>query len=118
MKKLAMLIVAAVVGLVGYNYFTSGEIKLLPGRARTAEEREFEELAQLFEDAREQVGQAHRAAGATGVDMTADVEAARRSVNQVARSLDDLRKRLTSDAGRQKADELARAIEDYRREIQ
>jgi len=118
MKKLAILFVAAVVGLVGYNYITTGEIKLVPGGTQNAEARELAELEQRFEAARKQVGQAHRAAGATGVDMTADVEAARRSVGEVARALDDLKKRLTSDTDRKKAEKLARVIGDYAREIQ
>ena len=118
MKKLAILLVAAVIGLVGYNYFTTGEIKLIPGGTQDADARSLAALEQRFEAARKQVGQAHRATGATGVDMTADVEAARRSVSEVARALDDLKTRLTSDANRKKAEKLARTIGDYAREIQ
>lgn len=47
MGNLAILLVAAVVGLVGYNYFTTGEIRLIPGQAQNAEARELADLEEL-----------------------------------------------------------------------
>lgn len=117
MKKIALVLAIGVLGLLGYNYVATGELKLIPGRALSAEQRELKELEKQFDAARKQVGQAHRAAGTTGIDMTADVEAARRSLDKIQRALADLKQRLESDSAKRDADRLARAVKDYSREL-
>jgi hypothetical protein len=118
MKKLIIVVAVVLGALVAYNYVTTGELKLLPGASLSAEEREVADLEKRFDAARKEAAQAHRAAGATGIDMTADVESVRRSIRSIRQALDDLNGRLTTDAARQKADRLARAIRDYSRELQ
>ena len=51
MKKLIVLIVIGVAGLVGYNYYTTGEISLMPPSSLSKEERELKRLEKDFHKA-------------------------------------------------------------------
>jgi hypothetical protein len=75
MTKIIMVIIIVAVGLVGYNYFTTGEISLIPGASLSEEEQEVKSLADRFHKARRMVRQAQRAAGVGGIgniDIVAD----------------------------------------------
>lgn len=114
MKKIAVLVVLAAAGLLAYNYATTGKITLLPA-SLSEEEREVQELEADLHAAVEQAAQAQRGAAVSGVDMTGDLEAARRCVRQVERSLDELKKRLSSTEGKRAAERLSTAIREFER---
>lgn len=113
MKKILMVVAIVLVGLVGYNYFTTGEFSLMPSFASSAEERELGRLEDELDRARTEFKQAGRMAALSGLDTTADAETARRSVKNTEKDLKQLRKRLESPAVIAKADRLAQAIQGF-----
>jgi hypothetical protein len=113
MKKLVLLVVVIVGGLVGFNYVTTGEIALVPGGSSTEEGRELRELEGRFTAAKRQFTQAARATALSGADMTGDAAAARSETQDVLKALGELRKRLGSESERAKADRLERDIKAY-----
>lgn len=118
MKKLLVLVAVVAVGLVVYNYATTGTVALLPpSLSMSADERAVADLEQRFEDARREVSQAGRGAGLTGMDMTGDADAAMRSVQLISNDLRELQSRLSSQPAKQKAETLAASIESYQRDL-
>ena len=117
MKKLAVVLVVAVVGLLGYNYATTGEIKLVPSFSKSAEEQAVLDLQEQFAAAQKQFAQAHRSAGMSGIDTSADAEAAIRSVKRTKRELNELRKTLTEDKAKQIAGDLAAAVQAFEKTL-
>jgi predicted negative regulator of RcsB-dependent stress response len=51
MKRLVVVIIIAVAGLVAYNYFTTGELKLVPSASLTQDEKEVKHLEDQFLEA-------------------------------------------------------------------
>ncbi len=110
MKKLAFVIVVAIIGLVAFNYATTGELTLTPSFSKSEEERAVQDLQQDFAAAQKRYAQAYRAAGLSGIDTTADAEAAINDVKRIKRELKSLRKTLSEERAKRKADELANAV--------
>jgi len=117
MKKLLILIFVAAAGLVVYNLTTSGELTLIPSFGLSDEERDVKALEDRLAAARKEVAQAQRMAGLSGIDSTSNVEAARRTAEQVDRELRKLRKRLSSDAALRRADRLADTVKQFLSEV-
>jgi len=117
MKKLLIVLLVGVAGLVGYNYVSTGELKLLPGPSASGPEGRLRELAAEFEDATRELGQAGRAAGMTGLDTTADFEAARRDLERIRREVGELTPELESERARDEAKRLTESIRDYVRQL-
>ena len=113
MKKLAGIIVIAIVGLVGFNYATTGEFKLVPSFSKSDEERAVQALQEDFTVAKKQFDQAYRTAAVAGIDTTGDADAALGTVQLIKRQLASLREKLTEDRAKRDADELARAIQEF-----
>ena len=117
MKKLVMLVLLAVAGLLAYNYATTGQWTLIPGGNLSAAEQQLREMEDELASVRKQAGQAHRMASMSGMDATADVEAARRALARLDKSLAELSKRLDSDSARKRAGQLAHDIAAYKKEM-
>ena len=117
MKKLVVLVVVALVGLVGFNYATTGEFRLVPDFSKSDEELAVQELAERLDQAKQQFTQAHRMAATAGLDTTADVEAARKSVKRVQKELKSLREDLSEDKAARRAEELSAAVRSFAEEI-
>ena len=114
MRKLAVLIVILVAGLLVYNYSTTGTLSLVPSSfTMSDDERAVDQLEERFADARKQYSQAGRSAGLTGMDTTGDAEGALRSVQMISNDLRELRQRLSDEPAKQKAQSLAASIEEY-----
>ena len=117
MKKFVVVLVVAVVGLLGYNYATTGEFKLVPSFSKSEEERAVLDLREDFAAAQKQFAQAHRSAGLSGIDTSADANAAVKSVKSTKRELEKLRKKLTEDKAKRIAGELASAVQAFERSL-
>jgi len=117
MKKLAGVIVIAVVALVGFNYATTGEFGLVPSFSKSEEERAVQELQERFAAAKKQFDQAYRTAAVAGIDTTSDADAALGSVRRIKRELASLRKKLSEDRAKRNADELARAVQEFENKL-
>jgi len=117
MKKFALVIVIAVAGLLAYNFATTGHLTLVPGGKQSAVETALSELDDELADLRQQTGQAYRTASLSGMDTTADVEAARRGVERLEKSLKELSQRLDSDRARKQARKLTSQIKSFKKEL-
>ena len=113
MKKLVVVIVVAIVGLVAYNYATTGELAVVPSFSESEEERAVGDLQQSFDMAQKQYRQAHRAAAIGGVDTTADADSAIRSVKSTKHELESLSKTLSEKRAKRRAGELASELREF-----
>ena len=116
MRKLVVVVIVAIAGLVAFNYVTTGEFALVPSFSKSEEEREVHELRDRFSVARRQFAQAHRAAAIGGIDTTAEADAAISSIKQIKEELASLRKELTEERATRKADELATLLREFEKE--
>ncbi len=117
MKKLAAVLVVVVVGLLGYNYATTGEFKLVPSFSNSEEEQAVLDLREDFATSQKQFAQAHRMAGLSGIDTSSDVSAAVSDVKRIKRQLEKLRKNLTEDKAKRIAGELANSVKEFERTL-
>ncbi|NIM01819.1 MAG: hypothetical protein GTN89_13535 [Acidobacteria bacterium] len=117
MKKLAAFAVVVVVGLLGYNYATTGEIKLVPSFSKSAEEQTVADLQERFEAAQRQFSQAHRTAGVSGIDTSTEADAAVDDIKRVKRDLDKVSKSLSEEKAKDMAADLSSTIEEFQRRL-
>ena len=117
MKNLITIAVVVVVALVAFNYFQTGEFKLLPGSSMSPEEQELNRLKGEFRRAAQAYRQAGRSAGVSGLDTTSDVEAALKTVDGVERDIQQLRKRTDDPEVKSKIDDLLAEIKKYKEDV-
>lgn len=117
MKNIVAIAVVVVVGLVAFNYFQTGEFSFLPGGGLSEEERELNRLKGEFRRAAQSYRQAGRAAGVSGLDTTADLQAALQNVDGIERDLEGLRKRASDPEVRSKIDELLAEVRKYKKDV-
>jgi len=114
MKKLVVLILIAVGGLVAYNYFTTGKIGLIPSSSVSPEELELKRLEKDFKTAQSEFLQGSRGASIAGLDTPADVIGAMRKIDGVEKALISLKRRITSETAKKKADQLLNEITAFK----
>ena len=114
MTRIIMLIIIAAAGLVAYNYFTTGEMSLIPSSTLSEEEQEVKSLADSFHKAQRMVRQAERAAvgGIGNIDI---VEDEMNEIDQIESALVTLKSSLESESAIEAAERLEREIEGYKR---
>jgi hypothetical protein len=117
MKKLVVLFIILVAGLVAYNYFTTGEMSLIPSSTLSEEEQELKSLADSFSEAQRQVRQAERTAAASGLGNIGAVEDAINDIDQIASTLTTLKSNLQSASAIEEAEQLEREIEAFKKGI-
>jgi predicted nucleic acid-binding Zn-ribbon protein len=124
------IVILALVALVGYNYLTTGEIRVVP-QARSADEITLDRLQARFETARRKLVDAESSANAAGERAKAglkdEMEAARRQLDDVKTQVDGFLERTGERAAsgknrlaarlRDKATRLRAAIDAFRREL-
>ena len=115
MKKLVVLILIGAGGLVAYNYFTTGELSLIPSSSISAESEELKKLEKTFRRAQNKLTQGSRAAAITGLDTPADVTGAMREIEDVEKALISLKRRMASESAKKKVDRLLSEIRAFRR---
>lgn len=115
MKRLVVVIMIAVAGLVAYNYFTTGELKLIPSPALTEEEVQVRHLEDRFLEAQRKFLEGSRGASIGGIDTPADVTGAMREVEQIEARVRALKARLRSAPAKARADQLLGRIETFRK---
>ena len=117
MSRIVILIIIAVAGFVAYNYFTTGEMSLIPSSTLSEEEQEVKSLADSFQEAQREVRQAERTAAASGVGNLGAVEDAINEIDQIESDLGTLKSSLESESAMEKAERLEREIEAFKRGI-
>jgi chromosome segregation ATPase len=115
MKGLVLVVLLVAAALLAYNYVHTGKLTLIPSSLSKAEQQ-LQRLDQRLDSARRQYEAAGRAAGISGVDTSADAEAARREVERVEADLKALRDQL-EEADKLKADELMDKIQEFKKEL-
>ena len=113
MKKIVVVILVVVAGLLAFNYVSTGRFALVPSFAVSEDERAVKALEDRFNAAVKQYSQASRTAGMSGLDTTADAEAARVTVRQISKELKPLQKRLTSESAIRRAENLSAAVQEF-----
>jgi len=114
-KKIIAGIVLAMAGLLAFNYVTTGEITLIPTTPLSAEARALNNLHERFVAATHQLNQAEKAAGATGIDTTADAQAAMNELDQIEKELKELRAKTSAPEEIGRIDEILDNIQKIRR---
>ena len=115
MKGVILVVLIAAAALLAYNYVHTGRLTLIPSSLSKAEQQ-LQRLEQRLDSAHRQFDAAGRAAGVSGVDTSADAEAARREVERVEQDLKTLRGQL-EEADKLKADELMDKIQEFKKEL-
>ncbi len=107
MKKLVVLLLVVAGGFIAWNYF----IGVGPA---SAQDQELADLEARFQAAQQRFTQATRTAGMSGIDVTADFEAARLSVEDIEEDLERVMPDIASDTTRQRARKLQEEIKGFR----
>ncbi len=105
-KKLVLVAVLIVGGLVAYNAVMKGGLSLAPSSNLSPEEKQLNALEERLDAAGREIASAGRAAGLAGVDTTSNVEPALREVELVERELIALKNRTQSESLRKRAERL------------
>ena len=107
MKKLVILSLIAVAGIIGYTRF-------LNARPASADDLALADLEHRFEAASQSMAMANRSAGVSGMDTTADIEAARIAVRRIDSELQELKGHLGAGSSRERADRLQEKVRAFR----
>ena len=113
-KKLIIGIVLAAVALIAFNFVSTGEITLIPTTPLSAEARALNQLDARFVAATHRLNQAEKAAGASGIDTTADVQAAMSELDQIEKELKELKGNAIAPQQINRIDELLGNIQKIR----
>jgi len=117
MKNLITIAVVVAIALIAFNYFQSGEFKLMPGSSMSDESREVNRLRGDFRHAAQQYRQAGRSAGLSGLDSLPDAENALKTIDGVERDLKKMRSKVTEPEVKKEIDELLDEIAKYKRDV-
>jgi hypothetical protein len=115
LKKLILMVLLLLGGMMAWNYHTSGELTLLPPGPLSGEEQELRRLEKDFDRAAKEFDQAQRSAGLAGLDTTGDAEAAMDEVKRIERKLLQLERRLVSEDEHHRAEGLRLRIRKFKR---
>jgi hypothetical protein len=105
MKKVAFLLAVAALGYLAYTR--------LAAPARSPEEGEYRRISKTFDSALSRYGQANRAIGVGGLDMTSDIEDIASSVDALRKDLASLGERVEGEALRTRIGELAARMDAF-----
>ncbi len=114
-KKVLIGVFVALLGLIAFNWFTTGEVALIPATPLSAEGRELSRLEGEFAAATHDYYQASRSAGMTGVDTTAEARAALNELDRIERVLLELRRDNPTPAHSRRIDQMLENIQKVRK---
>jgi len=105
MKKLFVLILVVAAGYFAYQKFVTGE--------SSGEQKQVQVLTDEFAAIKQQMTQAERAAGVSGMDMTSDAGSSMAAAEAILEKLQELKGRLTEEKALAKTAELEREIRAF-----
>ena len=117
MQKIVLIVVVIVLGLLAFNYFTTGELSLMPAGGSSDDGSELNRLRGDFRAAAREFRQAGRSAGLSGVDTTDAAGAALASVERVEKQVEELAKRTEDPEVKAEAGKLLNEIKKYKQDI-
>ena len=118
MQKIVLIVVVIVLGLLAFNYFTTGELSLMPSGASGGDGKELNQLRGEFRAAAREFRQAGRSAGLSGLDTTDAAAAALAAVERVEKSVASLAKNAEDPEIKAEAEKLLKEIQQYKKDIQ
>lgn len=117
MQKIILLVVVVVLGLLAFNYFTTGELSLTPGGSSGGDGRELNQLRGDFRAAAREFRQAGRAAGLSGMDTTDAAGAALAAVERIEQQVESLAERTDDADVKAEAEKLLDEMRQFKRDI-
>lgn len=117
MQKIVLIVVVIVLGLLAFNYFTTGELSLTPAGGSSDDGSELNRLRGDFRAAAREYRQAGRSAGLSGVDTSDAAGAALAAVERVEGQVEKLAERTEDPEVKAEADKLLNEIKKYKQDI-
>jgi hypothetical protein len=114
-KKVLIGVFLGLLGLIAFNWFTTGEAVLIPASPLSAEGRHLAQLEGEFVTAAHEYYQAGHAAGMTGMDTTADAQAALQELDRIEREVQDMKRANPTPANSRRMDQLLENIQKVRK---
>lgn len=118
MQKIVLIVVVIVLGLLAFNYFTTGELSLMPAGGDSDDGRELNRLKGEFRSAAREFRQAGRGSAlGGGLDTTDAAAAALATVERVETQVESLAKRTEDTDVKAEAQKLLSEIRQYKKDI-
>jgi len=114
-KKILTAVFVCLLGLMAFNWFTTGEVALIPTTPLSAEGRELARLEGEFASVTHDYYQAGRAAGMTGMDTTSEARAALNEMDRIEKALQELRRNNPTPANSRRIDQMLENIQKVRK---
>jgi len=118
MKVILAIVIAIVVALVAINYFTTGEISLMPPGSEGSGEGQVNHLRGEFTKLARDYRQAQKQAAVAGLDTTEDAAATLAELDHVQDEVTDIALNAPEVETRNKAKALLEEIKQYKRDIE
>jgi len=116
-QKIVLIAVVIVLGLLAFNYFTTGELSLMPAGASSDDGKELNRLRGEFRSAAREFRQAGRSAGLSGMDTTDTAGAALAAVERVEKAVEKIAKDTEDPELKTEAEKLLSEIRQYKKDI-
>lgn len=117
MQKIVLIVVVIVLGLLAFNYFTTGELSLMPAGGSSDDGKELNRLRGEFRSAAREFRQAGRSAGLSGMDTTDAAGAALAAVERVEKAVEKLGKDTEDPEIKTESEKLLSEIRKYKQDI-
>ena len=118
LQKIVLIVVVIVLGLLAFNYFTTGELSLMPAGGSSGDGSELNRLKGEFRAAAREFRQAGRGSAlGGGLDTTDAAGAALAAVERVEKELEKLAKRTEDLDVKAEAEKLLSEIKKYKQDI-
>jgi hypothetical protein len=114
-KKVLIAVFFGLLGLIAFNWFTTGEVTLIPAGPLSAQGRQLARLEGEFATATHDYYQAGHAAGMTGTDTTSEAQAALLELERIERDARALKAGNPSPADSLRIDQLLENIQKVRK---
>jgi hypothetical protein len=118
MKSLLILALMVVIGLLTFNYLTTGELKILPGSSMGGSEQELNRLQGDFRNAAREYRQAQKSVAVSGVDATDAASSALAEVDRIEGEVRQFAKKASTPELKAAADKLLKDIAQYKLDVQ
>jgi len=117
MQKIILLVVVIVLGLLAFNYFTTGELSLMPAGSSGSDGGDLNRLRGDFRAAAREFRQAGRSAGLSGLDTTDTAAAVLEEIGRVEKAVESLAKDSDDPEVKAEADKLLKEMRKFKQDI-
>lgn len=119
MQKIVLIVVVIVLGLLAFNYFTTGELSLMPagGGGSSDDGSELNSLRGEFRGAAREFRQAGRSAALSNMDTTDAAGKALAAIDRIEEHVEALAERTEDPKVKAEAGKLLNEIKKYKQGI-